>query len=201
VQQTAAADVQRRLSEALQAGLQGTPQSAVGPATQTMPISYQSQQPMPLVRQQRESWTAPNNVSIEEGFAHIGVGSQGGYQSPGSLGHSMPQAAPPYQPQAYNTQGFQPAAPVEPPRSSRRMPAVEDFPAVGQRDWHAKQSGTNNPVSAAENQRKSSFFGRISGLGRKAHETGKTAAAHPAGSVMGMEEDPPLPVFFGRERR
>ena len=194
--QQPAADMQRRLSEALNASYQ-TAHPAGGSAP-PLPLAHASQNVAPPMRQQRETWSAPNNVSIEEGFAHIGVGSQ---NNSVAVGYAPPlQGAQTYQQQTY-PQGFQAAAPVEAPRSSRRMPAVEDFPAVGQRDWHAKQNGSNPAANSADDRRKVGFFGRISGLGRKASESAKTPTTETQNSPNGFEQDPPLPVFFGRERR
>ena len=51
---------------------------------------------------------------------------------------------------------------MEVPRGSRRMPEIEEFPVVGQREWHAKQAG-----HAAQQPRKGGFFSRLSAMGRK----------------------------------
>ncbi|NOT70642.1 MAG: cell division protein FtsZ [Hyphomicrobium sp.] len=182
-------DMQRRLSEVLQASHSGQPVTAAPSPYGSQPMDNR---PAPAPR---ETWSAPGNVSIEEGFAHIGVGahaSHGGaaYTPPG---HSQG-------PQGYTThQGFQAQPPVEAPRSSRRMPAVEDFPPVGQRDWHAKQTGSGeNGEKSGGDQRKSGFFGRF---GRKTAEAQQNLANSGNEATQSAPPDPALPVFFGRERR
>ena len=165
-----------------------------------------AQSVVPALRPQREMWTAPNNVSIEEGFANIGVGSHAANMAPGYSQYSAPPAGhQPSQPQyggQYASQGFQAQAPVEAPRSSRRMPSVEDFPAVGQREWYDKQpSGTVAAANATDDRRKTGFFSRIGSIGRKSPDNSKSAAADSQGLAQSYEPDAPLPVFFGRERR
>jgi cell division protein FtsZ len=188
VAQQPAVEMHRRLSEALQSAMT-TPQA---------PIAHASYGGAPPQRQQREVWNGPNNVSIEEGFAHIGVGSQNGAAAPDYA--PIAQAAPAYHQQGYH-QGFQASPPVEAPRSSRRMPAVEDFPAVGQRDWHAKQAPAPAAANLSDDRKKAGFFGRLGGLGRKGPESGNPKAAENQNLAPSIEHDPPLPVFFGRERR
>jgi cell division protein FtsZ len=187
VAQQPAVEMQRRLSEALQSAMT-TPQAPLAHASQFGPGPSQ----------QREVWNGPNNVSIEEGFAHIGVGSQSGAAAPAYA--PTAQTAPAYQQQGY-IQGFQASPPVEPPRSSRRMPAVEDFPAVGQRDWHAKHAPVPAATNLSDERKKAGFFGRLGGLGRKGSESGNPRASENPNLAPSIEHDPPLPVFFGRERR
>ena len=153
-------EMQRRLTDVL-SGAQAAEPVAVPPPHYA-----------PALAQRRESWTAPNNVSIEEGFAHIGVGQHGGNQH-GSYNTMPPQppnaGVPAHSPYAYH-QTFQPQAPVEAPRTTRRIPDLDEFPVVGQRDWHAKQSGNSaNGANSGEDRRKGGFFGRF---GRKASEVG-----------------------------
>ena len=184
------ADMQRRLSEVLQ-GVQSAEPVALPPA------NY-GPQSAPVIR--RDTWTAPGNVSIEEGFAHIGVGSHAA-TTPGGYNPNPPpahQAMPAHSQFAYN-QGFQPQAPVEAPRSVRRMPDVEDFPVVGQREWHAKQSGTSpDAAKAGGGGRKSGFFSRF---GKKPAELGHHAGENTVDGGQTSGDDMPLPVFFGSERR
>jgi cell division protein FtsZ len=187
--QHSADDIQRRLSEAMQ--------SAPAPA-----LTQSAQSSVPAMRPQRETWIAPNNVSIEEGFANIGVGSHGANMAPG---YGQYPASPAPQPQYnthYSAQGFQAQAPVEAPRSTRKMPSVEDFPAVGQRDWYDKQP--NTPVAAAnaaDDSRKAGFFSRMGNMGRKPAENSKASGSDAQALAQTFEPDAPLPVFFGRERR
>jgi cell division protein FtsZ len=187
--QHSADDIQRRLSEAMQ--------SVQAPSPVQSPQSS-----VPAMHPQRETWTAPNNISIEEGFANIGVGSHAANMAPGYGQYpATPAAAPQYNAQ-YSSQGFQAQAPVEAPRSTRRMPSVEDFPAVGQREWYDKQP--NAPVAAAnvaDERRKAGFFSRIGNMGRKPAGSSNSAASENQALAQSYEPDAPLPVFFGRERR
>ena len=72
----------------------------------------------------REIWRGPGDVMIEEGFPHIS-------QTPGRTQPPPLEALRP-------ADTFAPAAPEDFQRSSRRMPDVDDFPAVGQREYRAK---------------------------------------------------------------
>ena len=178
-------DIQRRLSAAVQSA----------PTMSQAPAGYGAP---PVAGQNRDTWRAPNNVSIEEGFALIGVGTHHAAVSPSHVQQAPLQSVPL---QSY-AQGFQAQAPVEAPRSSRRMPAVEDFPAVGQRDWQGKQPFKNSAQeSPAAESRKTGFFGRISGMARKPAEANKVTASGSVDSMHTHDADAPLPVFFGRERR
>ena len=82
------------------------------------------------------------------------------------------------------------------------MPAVEDFPAVGQRALQAKQGAVApNSDRSSEDRRKGGFFGRLSGLGRRPVETGRAPDNRDRELNSLQDQDAPLPVFFGRERR
>lgn len=188
--QHSADDIQRRLAEAMQ--------SVQAPSLQAPSPVQSVQNSVPAMRPQRETWAAPNNVSIEEGFANIGVGSHAANVAPGYGQYPASPAAHSH----YSSQGFQAQAPAEAPRSTRRMPSVEDFPAVGQREWYDKQP--NAPVAApptADDGRKAGFFSRIGSMARKPAENSKSAASEPQALTQTYEPDAPLPVFFGRERR
>ncbi len=170
--------MQRRLSEVLQ--------SAQGPIQAEIAAAY------PPVRSQ---WTAPNNVSIEEGFANIGVGMRGASnagQRP--VAFAAPVTAP-------SQHGFMAQPPVEAPRASRRIPAVDEFPAVGQREWHAKNASASAVQERAiEERRKAGFFGRLTGLVRKSSHA-QTTGSDAISDSHGAADDASLPVLFGRERR
>ena len=195
-------DVQRRLA----AALDSTPPAS---AHQLSQHGY----PAPLAQQTPPvTWAAPGNIMIEDGLSHFPQLTGASLGQTPALPHQSHAAyqwgAPPehglghgYGPQ----QGFQPAPPADLPRSARRMPTVEDFPDVGQRDWHAKQSPTGTPRSnSSDTGRSRGFFGRIGALGRRSQDTPPAApTAHGLG-VDGRtrsDEEAPLPVFFGRERR
>ncbi len=89
-------------------------------------------------------------------------------------------------------QDFAPQAPTDHNQSYRRLPQVEDFPAVGQREYHAKigQYGTSQAPSQVSPRayaqpapepppRKLGFFERLTGARRKAETKQEAAHAHP----------------------
>ncbi len=164
------ADMQRRLSDVLQAS--------------QPPMNDLQEQ----IRHARETWSAPGNVMIEEGLAHFQPIAQAGLARPAAAHNTPPP--PPAQ--------FQPAPPADIPRSARRMPNVDDFPAVGQKEWHAKQKGM---ADAAAERKSNGFFDRLTGRGKR--------AAAPAGAQSPSRGNPnhtddtdvPLPILFGRDRR
>jgi cell division protein FtsZ len=89
----------------------------------------------------REVWRAPGNVVIEEGFAHMQWASR-------PQGHAAPPAEPGNQPTGH----FIPAPPAELRRGARRMPEVDDFPPVAQREYRAKAgyAPQGNPSQPAQ---------------------------------------------------
>jgi cell division protein FtsZ len=195
-------DVQRRLAEALE----NAQPIAAHSSNQYGYLSPSAQHAPPA------TWTAPGNITIEDGLSHFPqlTGASLG-QTPAlpQLNQAASQwgTQPDYgRVQGYGQQqGFQPAPPAEFQRSARRMPVVEDFPDVGQRDWHAKQSepGTSQ-VSGTESVRSRGFFGRISALGRRSQEAAPAVPMARGAGVDGRfrsDDEAPLPVFFGRERR
>ena len=184
-------EMQRRLSEVL-SGAQAAEPVAVPPA-------HYAPQQMP--QQRRETWSAPNNVSIEEGFALIGVG-QHAHAQQGSYNQMPPPmhnpGVPAHSQYAYN-QTFQPQAPIEAPRTTRRIPDVDEFPVVGQREWHAKQSGNSaNAGKSGDDRRKGGFFSRF---GRKPAEGSDATPNNGHATSEQSQHDAPSQAFFGRERR
>jgi cell division protein FtsZ len=141
-------DIQRRLSEVI-AHVHGAPP-----------------QPAPGIMQEspRQTWVAAGNVRIEEGFAPPSSNGAHGRPQAGSAGEA-PRAAG-------TAQGFAAAPPAEMPRSARRMPGVEDFPPIAQREWHSKQ---NVSGGAAQDARKGSLLSRITGLGKRPVEPNHSA--------------------------
>ncbi len=195
-------DVQRRLAEALE----NAQPIAAHPSNQHSYASPSAQHAPPA------TWTAPGNITIEDGLSHFPqlTGASLG-QTPAlpQQNHAASQwGTPPDFGRGHGygeQQGFQPAPPAEFQTSARRMPAVEDFPDVGQRDWHAKQSAAGtSQARATESARSRGFFGRISALGRRSQEAAPVAPMARGASVDGRirsDDEAPLPVFFGRERR
>lgn len=148
-----AENFQQRLSTAMQ---YGDPASAPHPAY-VGPAHYE---PTPMPPQ--ASWHSPDGVEIEDGLPPAYS------QAPPSVyGHASHDVT-------YD--GFAPAPPAEVRRAPRRMPEVEDFPAVGQRDYYAKTAGQapadplgytlDGPGQPASPPRKRGLFARLTGRGR-----------------------------------
>jgi cell division protein FtsZ len=159
---------------------------------------------------QRETWRAPGNVVIEEGFSHMSWPRQ-----------PSPQEAP--EPPRQPTGQFIPAPPAEVRRGARRMPDVDDFPPLAQREYRAK-AGTAAPPPAApsadEPQRRG-ILQRIMGrMGREEAEDPVTSNAAPdprrmsnpaaddwwaaesdSGAQEAEGERGALPEFFSRQRK
>ena len=136
-------DIQRRLSEAIQAQ---APEENYGAeytyAPQTEPAPHA--QP-PSNTKTKETWRAPGGVTIEEGLPPLRSNApQREAHRPDRQSEFAPRGVPPA--------AFAPAQPADIPRSQRRAPQVEDFPAIGQREYRAK-SGQPQPQSQAESHR------------------------------------------------
>jgi cell division protein FtsZ len=171
-------DVQRRLSEAL------------APAAQA---PRYGEQPTPHAQGgNRDSWTAPGNVIIEEGLNNF----------PQLSGSALSQTPPLPHEQGYqpsNHSEFQPQPPVEMPRGARRMPTIDDMPPVAQREWHARQNEQAMAREAHTDEgRKQGFFGRLTGLGRKPHETRSPQAEHHPDR---REHHDVMPAKVGHDKR
>ena len=176
-------EMHRRLSEALQSA------PSVPPAQ--LPQAWQAQPPASIQEPPREwrGWSGPGNVVIEEGHAPFAQ-NLGRPQPPPQL---VPQAPP-----HHASRGFEPQPPNEIRREPRRIPGVEEFPPVGQKQWQAKQTPQPSSAAVPDDIRKRGLLGRLSGIGKR----GGDARAQSAQSVQAAsEESTPLPVFFGRERR
>jgi cell division protein FtsZ len=118
-------------------------------------------------RKPREMWKAPGNVLIEEGLqpmTHAPV-------LPG-LRHGR---------STQETEPFIPSAPAEVKRAQRRLPVVEDFPPIAQREYRAKsghqgfaadepQASTSAPP---QETRKAGLLSRITGFRRRTDESQK----------------------------
>jgi cell division protein FtsZ len=108
-------EIKRRLSEAI-----GHPHE---PAPRGTPPAV----PPSNGAAQRDTWRAPGNVVIEEGFSQM----------------AWPHPAVRAQDQGGDATGartdqFTPAPPTDIRRGARRMPDVDDFPPVAQREYRAK---------------------------------------------------------------
>jgi cell division protein FtsZ len=123
----------------------------------------------------RTIWHAPGDVSIKHGLPSMGLPT-----SPMQLPRpGTEQSAD----QRYND-AFDARQPNDAPRAQRRMPEVEDFPAVGQREYRARtpavgQPSTHGPRVFHEAQppaaRKPGLFERLTGLARRDNESKRFA--------------------------
>jgi len=115
-----------------------------------------------------EPWHAPGDVTIEEGPPQLTPAPAPGRAGPAPAHAELPR--------------FQPAAPNEIRRPGVRMPDIEDFPAIGQREYKAKTEPSEpdqqprRPASGApddgpEGKRRSSLFARLTGRSRKAGDS------------------------------
>ncbi len=140
-------DLQRRLAEALQ--------SPPGPQ-QNYSTPIHSEAP----RSGRDSWVAPGNVTIDDGLENFPPLSGNALLRTPPL--PAETAAPIYD------HRFEPQAPTEIQRTSRRVPGIEEFPPQAQKEWNARHLGGGLSGSRdAEEQRKPGLFGRLAGRGRK----------------------------------
>jgi cell division protein FtsZ len=112
-------DIKRRLSEAIGHGHETS-------GRQTPP-AIPSSNGAGQRELHRETWRAPGNVIIEEGF------SQMAWPQPAARSHDQEGDATPSR-----TDQFTPAPPADIRRSARRIPDVDDFPPVAQREYRAK---------------------------------------------------------------
>ena len=158
-------NVQRRLTEALT----GDPYFGSALAAEPLPATFESGAPPPIPPR---TWVAPGNVRIEEDQEQSYSGYEAGSQLPRAYQDVRHVPVEP---------AFAPMPPAEFQRP-RRMPEVEDFPVVGQRDYMAKKSsewGRPAPAPVAETKvppRKVGWFGRFTG--RSAASTDSPVSAN-----------------------
>jgi cell division protein FtsZ len=174
-------DLQRRLSDAMQYG-----QPVAAPVPEPPPREPAGSPP-------RETWRAPGNVLIEEGPPPL-HGHVAGNPSELMAGFGEPAYA--RAPSAPDT--FVPAPAADVRRRMPRLPEIDEFPAVGQREFRAKaphySAATQPPASQRQahteqdsGNRRASLFQRLTGLGRRggddsddssrtAFESGRAAA-------------------------
>jgi cell division protein FtsZ len=139
------------------------------------------------------------NSTLSGALAHNDPpsGSPGAYRTePVDRSASVQGAAGgPASESVYAGDTFVPQPPAEVRRVSRRMPDLEDFPEVGQRDYRAKQSGAasgdagTRTGGATPTTKKSSLLQRLVGTGRKQHG----GEPHP--------DERPAPVLGSAHRR
>jgi cell division protein FtsZ len=109
-----------------------------------------------MVKEPAPVWRAPGNVTIEK--------------RPAPLAATQPAAAMQPKPAPHApARPFQPAPPVAIKRPVRRMPAMEDLPAVAQNEIRAK-SGEMPVIGLAAQKKKVGFLERLAGVGRSRKE-------------------------------
>jgi len=147
-------DLRRRLSEAIgyRDGGGGNQQSDTPPPTQSREPGRSGS---------RETWRTDGDVVIEEGLSHLSQHAQ-----------SPPPAPERADATGMNADNFNPARPTEFRRGQRRMPAVEDFPPVAQREYRAKvgyspQDPSHANPHAVEDPPRRGLLQRL--LGRSKH--------------------------------
>ncbi|MGD9784711.1 MAG: cell division protein FtsZ [Hyphomicrobiaceae bacterium] len=188
---------EQQLSAAIASGVlpKVSAQAPAGSAVHAGPPPFasgdgrQMPQPPPPPRQ---TWQAPGNVRIEAGYQPPGAG-----HVPPPVPQQRASSPAPVDPSsAARADGFRPQAPVEGCRSQRRMPEVEDFPPIAQREIQARaaaeQAGSRSGGGAAVQHsdmspaRRPGLFERIAGMGRRSGDSAKaetnSTRAHTASS-------------------
>jgi cell division protein FtsZ len=135
-------------------------------------------------RRSRATWRGPGNVIVEEWLSQFGHEPALPLPLRGSGDASQCGMEP-----------FTPAAPAVIPRSGRRMPAVEDFPAVGQREYHAKMGAPANQASSP--QATAAASGRAPPTARRGRQQRAADDSSPAPVRLGADTE--LPRFFYHE--
>jgi cell division protein FtsZ len=167
-------DLQRRLAEALQP-------SAPSVQNYSNPGDGESR------ASSRDSWIAPGNVMIEDGLENF----------PPLTGNALLRT-PPLPPSgvgAPSPHSFEPQAPTEFQRTSRRLPAIEDFPPQAQKEWNAHHGAVDG---RAETSAKSGIFGRLANLSRGVKSAQHKDSTRPQD---GEIEAGAKQFIAGRERR
>jgi len=144
-------DLHRRLSEAIgyRDGSGGYQQSDTPPPMPSRDAGKSGS---------RQTWRTDGDVVIEEGLSHLSQHAQ-----------SPPPAPERADATDMNADNFNPARPTEFRRGQRRMPAVEDFPPVAQREYRAKVGyPPQDPSHAVEDPPRRGLLRRILGRSKRA---------------------------------
>lgn len=142
---TNAPEVTRRLSEALEAS--ATRESVLEARHEAPPAPAE------------EIWEGPGDVVIELGAPKIALGSERVSPLPA---HDLSDRAESTDDDT-DQSDFVPARPSEIRRPPRRMPEVEDFPEIGQREYGAKRGGGPGAEQFSGEKRRASLFARLTG--------------------------------------
>lgn len=117
-------DLARALSDALEA-----------PHDDSQPYSgrpHAHQQPH--TQQQSAPWASNEGAVFQDAPPHVG-------------GDPLASLAQPHSTRSSPAPSFYPQPPMETQRQARRLPEVQDFPIVGQRDYHAKSAQYTEPAA------------------------------------------------------
>lgn len=214
-------NMRQRLSEALQFGAGVGDYADVTQQTPPPPPQHDDGHPPASVV---PSWTAPGNVTIEEGLpAMEGFGRQ----DHGGNAYSRADGGGVREPVS-----FEPQAAAQLPAGARRMPGVEDFPPIAQREYLEKTRQLERPearsaTATSKPAARRSLFDRLTGRTKSASDSAvdkdendspaldsrrqdKTTnlKRNPAGDETGQEFDSEkqdqgadIPMFFGRQAR
>jgi len=166
--------------------------SPLPPRAEAGPARANGPQPIAEPARRDESRRAPGDVVIREKPPQL----SGGPAQPGRArrdgrdyraDHGGAEKQPPHGDRQGDGQGG---------RTRRPMPAVEDFPLVGQREYWAKTGGAGRPESQSREPpaRRGGLFQRLTGGGRD-RRADRHQAAEP-----GQDEPLDLPVFFRRDQ-
>ena len=128
---------------------------------------------MPAATRDTATWQAPGDVKIQQGLPSLGLPSTPSQLAPQALASSGAAEA------------FAPRRPQELPLTQqRRMPEVDDFPPVGQREYRARTAATDSGASPRVYQgaptapaRKPGLFERLTGLARRDSESPQSRSA------------------------
>jgi cell division protein FtsZ len=157
-------DLRQRLSNAIGKPPQQRPNSAPPPVA---PPVHQ-----PHAASPHEGWQAPGNVVIEEGFSQLNWLGQSphGHDRGGDAMGDVPEE-------------FTPAPPADIRRGGRRMPDVDDFPPLAQREYRAKvgqlpdDGAPYDETHPQDDSRRFNILQRIMGRGRRGDEPDVTDSA------------------------
>ncbi len=122
----------------------------------------------------REAWRAPGDVLIEEGFSHMTWLAQSA--RPHADGDGAADVG---------DEQFKPGPPADIRRGARRMPDVEDFPPLAQREYRAKAGYAPGPHGQLPDDSNASeddpprrgLLQRLMGRGRRAEDDESDEAA------------------------
>jgi cell division protein FtsZ len=130
--------------------------------------------------QDGEVWRGPGDVVIE-----LGPPRQSRSAPPTRSQRDPAQAEP------SREQRFSPQPPVEVRRLPRRMPDVEDFPNVGQREYLSKRAGHVEPqAETSVDKRRPGLFARLTGIGSDSRRPNRSPDDSARGANGGWPAEP-----------